>query len=264
MLTMTARTDNSSRPSEPAQSGKRAYLTPFLGLISAFAKRLSTKKQKRYVGWLYDQVGYLEAYRAHTNFRVLSDPQMATGGKWGLVGKLQFDFLCKHGLRPQHRMLDIGCGTLRGGQHFIRYLDSAHYVGMDISPKVISLGKKLLQRENLSAKRPELYVNRAMNLRFEELHGRTFDVLLAQSVFTHLLSEHIDECFQHVGNLMSQEASFFFTFFEAEGFAKRTEKSFCYPRSFFESLASRHGFLMDSFPDYDHPLGQQMVRLKRP
>jgi hypothetical protein len=36
------------------------------------------------------------------------------GGMWDDIGKLQFDFLCDHGLRPSCRLIDIGCGCLRG------------------------------------------------------------------------------------------------------------------------------------------------------
>ena len=55
------------------------------------------------------------------------------GGHWEALGKLQFDYLVANGLKPGHRLLDIGCGTLRGGRHFIRYLAPGGYTGIDIS-----------------------------------------------------------------------------------------------------------------------------------
>lgn len=39
----------------------------------------------------------------------------AVGGMWDQIGKLQFEFMVKHGLKPEHKFLDIGCGSLRGG-----------------------------------------------------------------------------------------------------------------------------------------------------
>lgn len=65
---------------------------------------------------LYKDHGYLEAYSKHTDLRVASNPHEAVGGDWEKIGKLQFEFLVSRGLRPHHRMLDIGCGTLRGGE----------------------------------------------------------------------------------------------------------------------------------------------------
>ena len=46
------------------------------------------------------------------------------------------------GLQPKHRFFDIGCGSLRGGVHFIRYLDKNNYFGTDISSELIKVGIK--------------------------------------------------------------------------------------------------------------------------
>ena len=53
------------------------------------------------------------------------------GGLWEELGVLQFEFLVKRGLKPHHRLLDVGCGALRGGVHFVRYLDPGCYHGID-------------------------------------------------------------------------------------------------------------------------------------
>src|SRR4051794_24004227 len=37
------------------------------------------------------------------------------GGRWQELGSLQLDFMVAQGLQPQHRLLDVGCGALRGG-----------------------------------------------------------------------------------------------------------------------------------------------------
>ena len=41
------------------------------------------------------------------------------GGKWDEYGQMEFDFMVAHGLRPEHVLLDIACGSLRAGIHFI-------------------------------------------------------------------------------------------------------------------------------------------------
>ncbi len=45
------------------------------------------------------------------------------GGLWDELGKLQLDFLTESGLKPSHKLLDIGCGCLRGGVHYVKYLE---------------------------------------------------------------------------------------------------------------------------------------------
>jgi hypothetical protein len=37
----------------------------------------------------------------------------SVGGLWDEIGELQADFLMSRGLRPHHRLLDIGCGRAK-------------------------------------------------------------------------------------------------------------------------------------------------------
>jgi cyclopropane fatty-acyl-phospholipid synthase-like methyltransferase len=215
----------------------------------------------REVRRLYREKGYLEAYTEQTDERVAKNPQEAIGGSWEEVGLLQFEFLRRQGLMPHHRMLDIGCGTLRGGRHAIRYLDPGCYSGIDLSSKAIEYGQELVQEEGLSDKRPNLVVSRNKDLKFGEFSGQMFDYILAQSVFTHLMEEHIEECLQHVGNVMHDDGQFFFTFREASTPTRVTLKEFAYPFSFLESLAAKHGLVLANLShEYPHPKGQKMAR----
>ena len=71
------------------------------------------------------------------------------------MGKLQFDYLVDHGLKPDHYLLDAGCGPLRGGVHFIQYLEEGHYYGVDKREDVIEEARELeLPRHGLAGKRP--------------------------------------------------------------------------------------------------------------
>ncbi|MEU1167133.1 class I SAM-dependent methyltransferase, partial [Streptomyces sp. NPDC005921] len=85
-----------------------------------------------------DHVGYYRAVMASDTRR---SPEAAVGSRthdrWLALGRMQFDYLVEHGLRPDHRMLDIGCGNLRGGWRFIGHLDAGNYYGIDISPDIL-------------------------------------------------------------------------------------------------------------------------------
>jgi SAM-dependent methyltransferase len=213
---------------------------------------------------IYEGKGYLEAYSQHTDLRVEADPKSAIGGKWEEIGQLQFDLLLNQGLQPHHKMLDVGCGTLRGGRHAIRYLNAGNYSGIDISPKAIEHAKQLVQQEGLFEKGPRLVVSEKMNLQFREFSGETFDFILAQSVFTHLKPEHITECFEYIGDIMDESSAFYFTYTKGEAYGQIGRKGFCYPFSFFESLAGQFGFnLRDCSKEYNHPRGQLMVETRK-
>ncbi len=168
------------------------------------------------------------------------------------------------GLRPEHRMLDIGCGTLRGGRHFVRYLDRSNYTGIDISPACIEAAKDLIENEKLQDRMPTLILNRERNMLFSEFKEKTFDFILAQSVFTHLPEDIIQECFQNIGKCMHGETAFYFTYFQSDERQQIATKDFAYPWSFFCELAAASDFEATEMSEhYDHPRDQKMGRVVR-
>lgn len=212
---------------------------------------------------LYASFDYLEAYSRHTDIRVDQDPKMAVGGKWEILGRLQFEFLKKRGLQPEHTLLDLGCGTLRGGRHFIRYLDPGNYTGIDISWKAIQYARELVDQEGLLGKMPNLLLNKYKSLDFKQCSHTTFDYILAQSVFTHLKPEHIQECFLNIRKVMHENSTFYFTYFKGQQYQEASQKDFFYPLSYFEELAEKYHYILEDHTwDYLHPTGQNMLALK--
>ena len=65
----------------------------------------------------------------------------AIGGRWEEIGQLRLDFLRERGLQPQHHLLDVGCGSLRGGVRFILYLETGHYSGLDRNDRLLDVGR---------------------------------------------------------------------------------------------------------------------------
>lgn len=210
---------------------------------------------------LYKKHDYLTAYVKHSNIRAKKDPQGAIGGKWEIVGPLQFEFLTKNGLKPENTLLDFGCGTLRAGRFFIKYLNPTHYTGLDISDEIILAAKSLVKQEGLENKSPNLILNVDLDLAFNDIPaGKKFDFILAQSVFTHLFPEHIEEFFQNLHKVMHKNTVFFFTFEPSEDFERRKNKDFAQPVSFFENLCEKVGLTFERMEGYDHPSKQRMFK----
>src|ERR1044071_8091596 len=67
---------------------------------------------------------HTEFYRGVMADNARLDPDAAIGSDsrehWLKVGQMQFSYLLTHGLRPDHRILDIGCGNLRAGWRLIQ------------------------------------------------------------------------------------------------------------------------------------------------
>jgi cyclopropane fatty-acyl-phospholipid synthase-like methyltransferase len=213
--------------------------------------------------------------------RALGDAEIAAGahrevvgGLWDEIGELQSRFLIAHGLRPDHALVDIGCGALRGGVHFVRYLQRGRYHGLDINPTLITAGELELQRANLSDRDARLLVDGDFDLsRF----GRTFDYGIAVSVFTHLFLNHIARCLRQMRAVMHEDSRFFCTFFEApspvhlepilhspgRALTRYDADPFHYAFSELEWLARQCGLRAELIGSWDHPRDQRMVCFTR-
>jgi SAM-dependent methyltransferase len=131
---------------------------------------------------------------------------------WDYLGKLQLDYLVERGLQPSHHLLDVGCGPLRAGVHFIGYLEPGHYAGVDRRPELLEAGRVVeLPRHGLEDKEPLLLASE--HFEFGKL-GRTFDFAIAQSVFTHLPLNSIIRCLVEMGRVLRPGGRFYATIHE--------------------------------------------------
>lgn len=206
---------------------------------------------------------FTEANRRRMNRRVRNNPKEAIGGWENEIGELQFDFLHRRGLSPESRLLDIGCGTLRGGRYYIEYLNSANYTGVDISKEAIKSGKDLVSNEILNEKQPELLVN--TDLKFSEIPNNSIDYAIAQSVFTHLPENDIRECFEHIREVLVDGGVLYATFYESECTEEEilTPSSFKYSPETLTGIAAEYNLkskVLDK-ERYPHPHGQRMLEI---
>ena len=97
-------------------------------------------------------------------------------------------------------------------------------------------------------------------LQSPELEGMKFDYILAQSVFTHVGPQLIEEYIAEVRNYLTDTGRFFFTYDESSEHLVQREVDYLYPFEFFESIATKYGFqLIDCRNEYEHPRNQIMV-----
>lgn len=220
------------------------------------------RNELRYVLGLYKKYDYITAYSLHNDYRVNKDPRQAMGGNWEEAGRLQFDILLKLGLENKHDFLDIGCGTLRGGVHFINFLDKKKYTGFDISDEAISFSNKHVSyNKSLRIKEPKLI--HSINKRFNSLTDEKFDYVLAYSVFSNLPQADIEECIRNLKPIMHKDSIFIFTYLEGNKNRRLTLKDFCYTEDFFIKIASKYGFkYIDISHMHNHPKKHKLIIYK--
>ncbi|MCF7970792.1 MAG: class I SAM-dependent methyltransferase [Methylococcaceae bacterium] len=199
--------------------------------------------------------------KAHRNF---------VGGLWDEIGRLQFEFIKNAGLNPNHKLLDIGCGCLRGGIHFIDYLNEGNYYGLDINSSLIEAGKIELEEAGLTKKNPNLIVNDSFL--FENFNTK-FDFMISISVFTHLPMNIIIRCLKNVKLTLNHNGVYYSTFFLAPesahleplkhhpgGIVTNYDRDpFHYSNEELYYMANSAGLNIHILGDWGHPRDQKMA-----
>jgi SAM-dependent methyltransferase len=98
-------------------------------------------------------------------------------------GRRQLAILLAHGLCPDSKVLDIGCGSLRAGYWLIHFLDRGCYFGIEPDQAMLNGGLEHVLEPGLAAEKSPRFDG---NADFEfGLFGTRFDFFLARSVWTH-------------------------------------------------------------------------------
>ena len=145
------------------------------------------------------------------------------GGMWEDLGRLQLEFLVSQGLRPEHRVLDVGAGSLRLGVKLVDFLEPGRYWAVDRHTALLDAGWELeLGPLGLQARQPRAQLVTLDDFQFDRL-GQTFDYAIAQSLFTHFSWNRIRRCLARLAPAINARGRLFATFFEVpEGTDRET------------------------------------------
>lgn len=126
-------------------------------------------------------------------------------------------------LKPDDKVLEVGCGIGRAAIPLTRYLkNQGSYEGFDIIPQAISWCQK-----NITPKYPRFYFqladiyNRAYNRKGKykaseyrfPFPNESFDFIFLTSVFTHLLPKDLENYFSEVTRVLKRGGRSFMTYF---------------------------------------------------
>jgi SAM-dependent methyltransferase len=194
------------------------------------------------------------------------------GGLWGEIGRLQFEFLVSQGLLPDHRLVDVGCGCLRGGIHLVRYLEPGNYFGIDINQPLLDAGYDFELSQGLRKRLPRAQLRCDGEFDFSPFHA-SFDFAIAQSLFTHLPADLFRLCLERLARSIAPGGRFYASFYIAPD-AHALGVQFCHPGGWItaDHCEPYHYRLSDivrlcaSLPwhpsligEWAHPRGLQMV-----
>ena len=128
---------------------------------------------------------------------------------YDLVAAMTFNLLTTAGLRQQHKLIDVGCGSLRAGRLFIPYLNVGNYVGVDPNEWLVreaiahEIGEDLIR-----IKGPSLIFQ--SNL--AGIDPLQADYAVAQSIFSHASLGQVKNWLQDISGQLKSSGAFFATF----------------------------------------------------
>jgi SAM-dependent methyltransferase len=169
--------------------------------------------------------------------------EVGSADLWAITRRFQFDFLLSRGLRPEQRLLDIGCGTLRGGIPLIDYLGEGNYTGIEARGQILTEAHKELAEAGLEHKRPLLiHASEPAGLQLDA----PVDYAWAFEVLIHLSDELLDGYLDLVARSLAENGQFYANINLGDR-ADRKWKEFPWvwrPREFYEEHAARRGLAM--------------------
>jgi len=199
------------------------------------------------------------------------------GGLWEEVGQLQFEFLREKGLKAEHKLLDLGCGCLRGGIHFIRYLEPGNYYGIDANESLLKAGYEVeLAEAGLTEKLPRgnLHCNRIFDATMFQCQ---FDTVVSISLFTHLPASYLRAALERLAPVVVPGGKLFASFFlipDEYPFNQPMEQSagitttaradpYHYRRDDLFHACTGLPWSVNIVGDWNHPRNQRMVIFER-
>jgi SAM-dependent methyltransferase len=178
----------SSRPTKPEATNKPLGLNRFL------------RKLRRRV---YRMRLYIPGLRE----RHILETMIGPVGAWEQLQAFQLRVLKTNGLKPHHRLIDIGCGPLQGGIAFIQYLETGKYVGVDRSSRNLSAAYRLIGKHGLCDKNPLLILSETFGQ--EELPDVKFDFFWASQILYYFNDAMLKQLFKFVVSRMTPAGKFF-------------------------------------------------------
>lgn len=136
-------------------------------------------------------------------------------------------------------VLDYGCGSLRVGQHFIKYLNKSNYIGLDISEHFYNLGKRRIDKVLLEEKKPYLDIISNKSINF--FKTKKINVIFSTGVLMHIPPNELTEYFDNIFSLGNAKTNCFITFLESDESFRINKLTFIYTSDYLAKIIKKYG-----------------------
>jgi SAM-dependent methyltransferase len=145
--------DQDRHPRSKNKNGDESMNEPqFASHDALFREARNRSPRLTYAQWsVQNQIKRISDGNAHPSLGAnLINKEWATAA----LGTFELHKNVVPNFEAKFKVVDYGCGSLRLGHHFIRFLEPESYIGLDISKDLIDMGVKLVDPNLISEKRP--------------------------------------------------------------------------------------------------------------
>lgn len=139
------------------------------------------------------------------------------------------------GLQRDMRCVDFGCGSLRLGQHAIRYLAPSNYWGVDLTDSFIDAGIELLSPDVIASNKPRFGIIGDELL--AEIREWSPDFIFANAVLQHVRPEELPLFFRRIAAMMAPSSRAYVLFVTDRRVRRIKAVSWAYPQALLEEHA---------------------------
>ena len=133
-------------------------------------------------------------------------------GDYDLVSAMAFSLLTACGLRQHHRLLDIGCGSLRLGRLLIPYLNPGNYYGLEPNKWLVDEGRRYEVGDSLlEVRQPTFIYDTGLA---DSTYRSSFDYAIAQSIWSHNGADLLDRWIVETARSLKDSGVLLATFIE--------------------------------------------------
>lgn len=146
---------------------------------------------------LDNKIGHWSPDTVHDEFREIGE---------GVIGNM----IAHHFIKPDSRVLDVGCGLGRMARALVPFLDGGEYVGMDVTKSSVDWCSSAYARlPNFRFVHADVFsttYNPASKVKAEDFTfpfpDGHFDFVWSTSLFTHLLQHQVDNYLKEMARVM--------------------------------------------------------------
>lgn len=137
-------------------------------------------------------------------------------GVFEKVGREQLAALLDFELSPTSRVLDVGCGCLRGGRWVIPLLEPGHWHGIEPNRAMVERGlREFISPELVAVCKPRFDHNDRFDF---TVFGTSFTHVIARSIWTHASRGHIEAMLDSFAGTATDDGVFLASYNPAKRF----------------------------------------------